>query len=287
MPAGSAWHDGPPAATIPAVRLRWFIAISSVLLFVIGLTVVIDDSLQRITGAEDQVVSGEDATTTTLPREVDPSSRAALTVAGKVSFVHLEGAVLDPREVPTPLTISSERGFGNGGKITGVEVAGKSSSIVWDGGRPFVLSSGPGMVLDPSVVDLVDGQIRCALKGGAHGLRAGDYELDTPVAVGGSGMATPRDRVEFEAGSRAQFEGHGDAALQLTEDEQHTFTGPGLVHLVGDLVVTSEQGPQAASSLDLSDGPYELTFSPTEGGGWTVSGRVQSQRLGDLLLGDG
>ena len=59
------------------------------------------------------------------------------------------------------------------------------------------------------------------------------------------------------------------------------------MHLVGNLVVTSEQGAQAASSLDLTDGPFELTFSPTEGGGWTVSGRVQSQRLGDLLLGDG
>jgi hypothetical protein len=269
------------------VRLRWFIAISSVLLFVIGITVVIDESLQRITDADDQVVSGVASTTTTRARDVDPSSRAALTVAGKVSFVHLEGAVLDPREVPTPLTISSERGFGNGGELTGVEVAGRSSSIVWDGGRPFVLSSGPGMVLDPAEVDLVDGQIRCALEGGAHTLQAGEYELDTPVAVGGSGIATPRDRVEFEAGREARFEGHGDAALLLSEDQEHTFTGPGLVHLVGDLVVISEQGAQAASSLDLTDGPFELTFSPTEGGGWTVSGRVQSRRIGDLLLGDG
>jgi hypothetical protein len=59
------------------------------------------------------------------------------------------------------------------------------------------------------------------------------------------------------------------------------------VHLVGDLVVTTEQGDQLASSLDLSNGPYELTLSPTEGGGWTVSGRVQSRSIGDLLLGDG
>lgn len=277
------------------MRLRWFLAISSVLLIVVGVTVVIDESLGRITGADDQAISGTDAdagtdgtdrsTTSTLPGEVDDDARAALAVAGKVTSVHLEGAVLDPREVPTPLTISSERGFGNGGEVTGVEVAGKPSSIVWDGGRPFVLSSGPGIVLDPVDVDLVDGELRCALLRGAHPLRPGEYQLDTPVAVGGSGIATPRDSVAFVAGPSARFEAHGDAALQLSSDQEHTFTGPGLVHLVGDLVVTTEQGDQAASSLDLADGPYELTLAPTEGGGWTVSGRVQSRSIGDLVLG--
>ena len=98
---------------------------------------------------------------------------------------------------------------------------------------------------------------------------AGGYQLDTPVAVGGSGIATPRESVAFTAGAGARFEAHGDAALELPGDAQHSFTGPGLVHLEGRLEVTTENREQDATTLDLANGPYELTLSPTEGGGWT------------------
>jgi hypothetical protein len=266
------------------VRLRWFVALSSVLLVVVGLTVAIYDNLDRNTEGGDQVVSDDGGDTGLPSGQVDVTSSGTLEVAGHVSALHLEDAVLQPREVATPLTISSDRGFGNGGEVVGVEVAGKPSSVVWDGGRPFVLSSGPGIRLDPVIVDLVDGEVRCALGGGAHTVLPGDYQLDTPVAVGGSGIATPRDAVAFTAGSKAAFEGRGDAALVLAKDAPHHFTGPGRVHLVGDLVVTTEQGDQVATSLDLASGPYDLTLSPTEGGGWTVSGHVQSQVVGDLKL---
>ena len=272
-----------------AVRLVRFIALSSVVLLVMGLTVVLHDRLDGGGSAGDQVISGGDADAlpdedvTTLQDEDETSGD--LDVSGSITAIHLEGAVLDPRQVPTPLTISSNRGLGNGGELVGVTVSGKPSSVVWDGGRPFVLSSGPGLMLDPLTVDLADGDVRCGLGGGSHTLRPGAYQLDTPVAVGGSGIATSRESVAFEAGAAARFEGHGDAALVLSKDGSHTFTGPGLVHLEGDLIVARLEGAQAASSLDLRSGAFELTLSPTAGGGWTVSGRVQSRVVGDLLLG--
>jgi hypothetical protein len=268
--------------------MRWFLALSSAVVVVIGLTVVLHDRLDAGTGAGDQVVGdgsgalpGGDGGTT----GADDTSSGNIEVSGKITSIHLERAVIDPQTVKTPLTISSDRGFGNGGELTGVSVGGKDSSVVWDGGRPFVLSSGPGIQLDPVTVDLADGKVRCTLGGSSSVVVAGSYQLDTPVAVGGTGIATPRDSVAFTAGPHAHFEAHGDAALLLGGDTPHTFTGPGLVQLVGDLVVNTEEGEQGATSLDLRSGPFELTLSPTSNGGWTVSGHVQSKVVGDLKLG--
>jgi hypothetical protein len=264
------------------VRLRWFLGLSAILLLVVGVTVAVSDGLGGDDGDRGSGAGG--GTTTTAGSQV-LDGEGAIEVAGKVTVVHLEGAVLDPRQVRTPLTISSDRGFGNGGELTGVSVAGKPSSVVWDGGRPFVLSSGPGLRFDPGIVDLVDGKVTLGLQGGVATVLAGGYQLDTPVAVGGSGIATPRESVAFTAGAGARFEAHGDAALELPGDAQHSFTGPGLVHLEGRLEVTTENREQDATTLDLANGPYELTLSPTEGGGWTISGRVQSKVVGDLRLG--
>lgn len=261
------------------MRLRWFLALSSVLVAVVGVTVVLHDRLDDGGGASDQVISPAAGDTATSVR-----AGAQIAVSGKVTAIHLEGAVLDPRDVPTPLTISSDRGLGNGADVTGVTVGGKPSTIVWDGGRPFVLSAGPGLTLDPVTVDLVGSSLSCALAPGVHALRPGAYRLDTPVAVGSSGVATSHDSVAFEAGADSRLSARGDAALVFGPEGEHTFTGPGLVHLEGELVIERPVGAQSATTLDLSSAPYELTFSPTEGGGWTVSGRVESRVVGDLTL---
>lgn len=291
MPAPSPWRGTCSAGQPVPVRLRWFLAISSVLLAVVGTTVVVYDTLDGITGASDQVISvpSDDGSAEPgrVPDDDDDGDEEGgfVEVAGRIDLLRLEGAVPDPPLVPTPLRIESDRGFGNGGEITGVTVGDTASAIVWDGGRPFVLSAGPGLLLDEVVVVLDDGDVLCTLGRGAHRLPRGDYQLDTPVAVGGSGIAAPRDRVAFTAGADGRFDAHGDAALRLPPETSYAFAGRGQVSLVGDLVVTTDQGGQAASSLDLRDGAYQLTLSPTEGGGWTVSGRVQSRVVGDLALG--
>ena len=271
------------------MRLRLFLAMSLAVLAVVAATVVVYDRLEGFNAPSDQVVgptddeAGEDE-----PADEDGAAEAddgVLRIEGQVTAVHLESAVLDPRAVPTPLTLEAGRGFGNGGELTGVTVEGRASAIVWDGGRPFVLTSGPGLVPDPSTVDLVDGALRVSLGGGAHALQPGTYRLDTPVAVGARGVATPRDSVTFVAGEDAQLEADGDTALVLASTEGQGFTGPGNVHLEGDLLVDQEEGVQEATSLDLRAQPFELVFTGFEGGRWTVSGHIESHRIGDLRLG--
>jgi hypothetical protein len=213
-----------------AVRLRWFVGISAVLALVVGVTVVVYDRVEGFNGPDDQVVDA--------PAE-DPGAdglvaAGATRVEGTVTTVHLEGAVPDPRLVPAPLTLVSERGFGNGGEVTGVEVGGRRSVIVWDGGRPFVLASGAGLVLDPVTVDLVPGGLRAGLGGAVHALGEGEHRLDTPVAVGQAGVATPYDAVTFTAGPDAQLEAAGDTALVFGPDGAHRFGGPGVARLEGE-----------------------------------------------------
>src|SRR4051794_13573280 len=103
-----------------------------------------------------------DATSTTAPRPSTVPAAGQIAVEGTITELHLEGAQLDPRTYPTPLTVTSDRGFGNGGEINGVTVDGSPASIVWDGGRPFVLASGGGLVLDPVNADLAAEGIRLA-----------------------------------------------------------------------------------------------------------------------------
>jgi hypothetical protein len=195
-------------------------------------------------------------------------------VAGTLTSAQLSGAVLQPRDVPTPLTVVSDRGFGNGGDVTSVQVAGDPSTIVWDGGRPFVLSSGGALVLDPVDVELRPDGLRLALATGVHALRPGTYQLDTPVAVGTAGIATPRDAVTFEAHEGSRFEPRGDAALVLGPTGPHRVTGPGRVDLVGTLQLTTAGGTSPAGALTAGEGAYDLTFTPTGSGAWTVDGIV-------------
>ena len=266
-------------------RLRLFVGMWGLLVLVVGATVVVADVLD-LGEAEDQLVGTGDGTLPDRPDDRpagdEPTGEEPTEalrpgqhrVSGTVTAVHLEGAVLDPRTLPVPLTVSSERGFGNGGDVTGITVGGQPSTLVWDGGRPFVLSAGAGLVVEPTVVDLVADGLRLALGGGAHALEPGAYQLDTPVAVGQAGIATPRDSVAFEAGPDARFEARGDAAVLLDGGTARRFLGPGSIRLEGALQVTGPDGPAEAATFEVARAAFELTFTPVEGGGWRVEGLV-------------
>ena len=250
---------------------------ASTVLIVVGLTVVLHDHLDSggTKRADTSTVGGTGATTPTTRRatEVTPG---AVTVAGTITSVHIEGAVLDPRTVPTPLTLTATPGFGNGAELTGVTVAGSPSVIVWNGGRPFLLASGPGVTLDPVVADLGADGLRLSLGNGAHKLVPGAFQLNTPVAVGGE-STTPieRNSVAFTAGPNALLEGQGDAALLFphTGAPVH-LTGPGLARLKGAITITQSGHHRSVKTVDLSAGPFDLDFTPIAGG-WAVQGTVQ------------
>ena len=262
------------------MRVRWFLGLTAVLLLAVGLTVVVYDRVEGFNGADDQLVEAPAGP----PATGELAAEGAVRVEGTVTALHLEGAVLQPRSVPSPVTLVSERGFGNGGEVTGVTVGGDPSVVVWDGGRPFVLSSGPGLVLDPVVVDLVPEGLRLTLGGAVHALAEGEHRLETPVAVGQAGTATAYDAVTFTAGPDAQLEAAGDTALLLGPDGPHRFGGPGSVHLEGDLVVAGPDGERRTARLALS-GAYDLELAPAPRGGWSLTGLVQPEEGTELTLG--
>jgi hypothetical protein len=176
--------------------------------------------------------------------------------------------------VPTPLTITADRGFGNGARLSGVTVEGTPVTIEWDAGRPFVLSSGGGLVLDPVRIDLTPEGLRLNLADAIHGLVPGTYHLDTPVALGSSGVAEARESAVFAATESSRLELRGDAALLLGPDQPRHLLGPGRVHLEGTLELTDAGGTRTVASLDAAEGPFDLTLTPTAGGGWAITAQL-------------
>ena len=94
-----------------AVRLRWFLTMTTILAAA-ALTVLISNGLDRGSSSEDQVVATpgtSSSTTSSTPTTVTGVSSAAATrVSGTVTAMRLEGAVLEPRQVATPLTVSTD-----------------------------------------------------------------------------------------------------------------------------------------------------------------------------------
>jgi hypothetical protein len=266
---------------VTIVRLRWFLMMTAILVATVGLTVVISEGLDAGGEGGDQVVAGPDGTTapgeqTTTTRVDTVPADGQTTVRGTVTAVHLEGAVLEPRPVPTPLTVVSDRGFGNGGEITGASVDGADKTIVWDGGRPFVLSAGGALVLDPVTVDLAPEGLRLGLSGAAHAFQQGTYQLDTPVAVGATGVAEARDAVTFEASTTTLFEPRGDAALHLPATAARRLLGPGTVVLEGALEATDATGTRTVARIEMPMGAFDLTLTPSPGG-WTVVATLEGE----------
>lgn len=274
-----------------AVRLRLFLGMWVIIAVVVGLTVLAYDRLDIGGDGGDQIVSGPDGTVDDAsgPDGTDPTATTTLEpgpgevrVRGTVTTVLIADAVLQPREVPTPLTVTSERGFGNGGELTTVLVDGQPASIVWDGGRPFTLSSGGALVLDPVNVALLPEGFQLVLGQGNHAFVPGTYQLDTPVAVGTSGIATPRDSVTFEATDASLFEARGDASLLLGPEAPRRFIGPGKLVLGGTLEIEGPDGTQTQDAFATEVTAFDLTFTPDGAGGWTVDGLVDQPTAATL-----
>ncbi|MGK2949176.1 MAG: hypothetical protein ACSLFP_11420 [Acidimicrobiales bacterium] len=269
--------------------LRRFLLMSLTLAVVGGLTYLVSERLdlgdggnQVVSGPDGTVAAGSgDTTTTTVTAPTEVPAPGQTRVTGTVTAVHLEDAVLDPRDVPTPLTIVSDRGFGNGAELSGVLVDGAAASVVWDGGRPFVLTSGGSLVLDPVTVDLVAEGVQLTLGGAVHQLAPGTYQLDTPVAVGAAGFGSARDAVVFTADDGSLLDANGDAAIVLDpESGARRFLGPGSVRLEGTLEVTDADGSRPARTIDAAAGAFELTLTPAPGGGWTVEAVLEGEATG-------
>jgi len=254
---------------------------TAILIATIGVTVVINDRLDARSGdaGDAQVIGsgGGPITSSTSPTSTTEPSSVKVTVTGSVTVTHVEETKLDPAVVPTPLTITADRGFGNGAELTAVDVGGARSTIVWDGGRPFVLSSGGALVLGPSTFDLVPEGIRVGLGGGTHHFTPGTYHLDTPVAVGSRGVARSLEAVTFDTYTGSTLTATGDAALLLAPTGARRFVGEGTVHLEGALTVTAGSSTRPVTAVDAKAGHAEITLTRAADGGWRIAATLEGE----------
>jgi hypothetical protein len=222
--------------------------------------------------SDDSVTVSGPTSTTTADTSLKPDQ---VRVSGTITGIHVDGAVVDP--LPLPLTITApQRGMGNGAEIAGVTVLGKPAQIAWDAGRPLVLTSGGPLLLDPVGVDLTPAGVVLNLGGAVHGFTPGTYRIDAPVAVGQSGLARPKDRVDFDASATSTMAVHGVGTITIGPPTAVVLRGPGHVTLAGALQVTTAAGTHSLAKLELMAGPFEITLTPGAAG-YTIAALLQGQ----------
>lgn len=201
-------------------------------------------------------------TSTSVQPAIVPAGGQSL-VTGRADHITIDGAVLDP--IPTPLTVTTpERGLGAGARIEGALVGGQPATIQWDAGTPFVLRGGSGLATDPVHVEIGPAGAVVRLDGAVHGFVPGRYELDSPVAVGRSGLATPEDRVTFDATDRTTVEFTGNATVPLP-GERWVVKGPGTIDAQGDFSVRTASGRGERGHFRFGEGAFELTVTRVAG----------------------
>jgi hypothetical protein len=157
--------------------------------------------------------------------------------------------------------------FPAGGRATIEEaiVSGARSTIVWDGGRPFVLEGDGAIDLGPIRLGVErDGTATYALSDGVRVLVKGRYLVRTPVAVGTGGLARARDQVDFTADEETTIETQG-VAVTKPPASLH-LEGPGSLLLDGEFTIRTREGSRSATHLDFGPGPFVLELTPSTDG---------------------
>jgi hypothetical protein len=250
--------------------VKYFVGLLALLGLAAGLTVggyqLWEHAVSTRTGADDNggVIAG--GTTPATTGATAPAAPKQVPVSGTVSALHVEGAVLQPLALPLEIT-TPERGEGSGATVKAITVDGKASGIEWDAGTPLELGGDGGMLeLAPLGVDADAEHLYISFGTGAHGFAPGEYHIDTPVAVGTGGLATPVKSVTFEATATSTIAFRGNASTTL-DPRDLSIQGPGKVVLAGDLTVHNPDGSTTkAAMVTLEAGPFQLAITPVEGG---------------------
>src|SRR4051812_18614584 len=167
--------------------------------------------------------------------------------------------------VGPPLRTTLQFPAGGGATIEDALVDGQRSTIVWDGGRPFVLDGDGGIDLGPVRMSVEhDGSATWALSDGVRALLKGTYRLRTPVAVGRGGLATPRDEVSFSADDETTIETTGVAAT--TSAATLHLEGPGTLILDGAFTMQTRDGTRKVTHLEFGPGSFAVDVTPGPGG---------------------
>ena len=205
------------------------------------------------------------ATTTTTVDIGPPPAPGQVFLKGTVDKLTAEGAQGAASTLAAPFTLMAlERGVGRA-TIENALVSGRRTSIVWSGGTPLPITSGSGSIdLGGSKVDVDASGATWTVDGGARALKPGTYRAAASVAVGATGVATPRDSVEFTADARTVISARSGVVIKVPSGRLE-LTGPGKVTATGQLQVRDEKTLRPAAGIQFGEGPYTVTLNPTGG----------------------
>lgn len=195
-------------------------------------------------------------------------------VTGTVTSATAGDATGPPLTIPLEITVPV-RGRGMA-TFYNVDVGGRPSSVVWNGGEPLGLV-GHGAIVAGRVDVTVDASgSTWALDGSERILAPGTYHAAAPVAVGQAGLARPQDSADFTAGSGSAVVTTGGATVHRDPEALHLI-GPGSLVLHGSLQVRTASGTAPARRVLLTHGSFVVDLVPGPGGisvRATVQGRV-------------
>lgn len=208
-----------------------------------------------------------EATTTTV--DIGPApAPGQVFVRGAVDKLTAEGAQGAPATIAAPFTLTAlERGQGRA-TIENALVSGRRTSIVWGGGTPLPITGTGGSIdLGGSKVEVDGTGTTWTVDGSARALKPGTYRAGAPVAVGATGVGTPRDAVEFTADARTVISAQRGVVVKVPAGPLE-LTGPGKVTATGQLQVRDATTLTPAGGFQFGDGPYTIKLNP-------VAGRVE------------
>ena len=220
------------------------------------------------TSALDRFKGGPVRTTTTTVDIGPPPGPGQVFVKGAVDKLTAEGAQGPPSVIAAPFTLTAvERGQGRA-TIENALVGGRRTSIVWGGGTPLPISGAGGSIdLGGTKVEVDGSGASWTVDGSARALKPGAYRAGAPVAVGATGVGTPRDSVEFTADGRTVISAQRGVVVKVAAG-QLELTGPGKVSATGRLQVRDQTTLTPAAGFQFGEGPYTVKLNP-------VAGRVE------------
>ena len=233
----------------------------SVLAVAVGTQVVADN-----TSALDRFKGGPARTTTTTVDIGPPPGPGQVFVRGTVDKLAVEGAQGAPSIIAAPFTLTAlERGTGRA-TIENALVSGRRTSIVWGGGTPLPITGTGGSIdLGGSKVEVdASGAATWTVDGSARVLKPGTYRAGAPVAVGATGVGTPRDAVDFTADAQTVISAQRGVVVKVPAGPLEV-KGPGKVAATGQLQVRDQTTRTPAAGFQFGDGPYTVKLTPAGG----------------------
>ncbi len=209
------------------------------------------------------LIAGKRHTTITETTEVQvvPAAGQAF-VTGALDTLAADNAQIEA--LPTPLTIRGERGVARV-TIEKALMGGKRVTINWDGGTPMPISGAGGLDFGTTHVEVSGDGIVYSLDGAARTFVAGTYSIGASVAVGTSGVATPRDGVSFTADGQTVLVSKGNPTVKV-DLKKIDLLGPGKLKARGKLKVQFPDRSVNATSITFGEGPYRVTVDPAASG---------------------